>query len=391
MKTIGEVVMEYAQNNPRQDTSVGLDLLGLGYTIILRRQKMRKILFLLLPLVITTCAVAPSVKTKESPPVLAVAAPESEVGVAEKPIAYCDKVIVCQGRHCGAGNTGGCNPNLWFWGHSSDGGDVAFRVLLRDKDGNVLGDSFRSDVQGGYYRWVGGLISQRCDGVLTTSSRNKGAPWNACDFLIPTRGAGGYTLSQYVDYQTQPSSLPVYPEITYTIQALASPVGTETTPDGKFLHRWSLGEWNWDAMCEVPLHIYYKDRKYLCDEASSGEIPYYRAPKVSGITYQITNDENHQGYANATFTFGTDIGAQGRVYYQVAVDGECDPTSGWRSGVSAPGTEHTVSLAPETLWYDVEVRKVYCYQIIAWPPEYRFVDVARGVSGVYTFTIPHIQ
>jgi len=317
--------------------------------------------------------------------------PEEDADTAEEyPVAYCDKLVVGQGGYCGAGSTSRCNPNLWVWGHTDGGGDVAFRVLLRDEAGNVLGDSFRTTVADGYYRWVGGLVSQRCDGVLTTSADNEGQPWNACDFLVPTQGAGGYSLTQIVGFQTRSGSLHKHPEVTYTVQVLASPVEWEMTPDGKFLHRWATKEWNWDAMCEVSLRIYYdsNSRQYRCDEASSGEIPYYRAPSITGIAYQISGDDDHQGYANATFAFATDVEAQGRVYYQFATNTGCDPATGWQSSVSTPGTDHTVSLAPETLWYDVEVPKTYCYQIMAWPPEYQFVDTAEGHTEVYTFTIP---
>jgi hypothetical protein len=162
----------------------------------------------------------------------------------------------------------------------------------------------------------------------------------------------------------------------------------EKTPDGKFLHRWSLSEWNWDAICQVPLHIYYKDRVYKCDEVSSGEIPYYQSPEVMDIAYQITNDDDHQGYANVSFTFTTDIVSQGQIYYQVASGTGCDPTSGWHSDISSLGVEHTVSLSQDTLWYDIESSKTYCYQVITWLPEYKFVDEAKGISEIRTFTIP---
>ena len=309
--------------------------------------------------------------------------------IENKPLAYCDKLIIGQGGYCGAGSSGGCDPNLWIWGHCDDGSDVAFRILLRDEDGNVVSDSLRSSVMDGYYRWVSGLVSQRADGILTTSKRNPGPPWNACDFLIPTRGAGGYSLSQYLGVP----SLHRYPEVTWIVQVLASPVKWETTPDGQFLHRWSLGEWNWEAMLEAKLHIYYKNRCYLCDEVTVGALPYYQSPIISSVSYKVADDEGERGYANVIVSFKTDIKAQGRVYYAISQSTEeipqpCNPLEGWHSATTEADTEHIVALDQSALWYSREVPKTYCFQVLAWPERYRYVHEARGYSKQGAFTLP---
>ena len=231
-------------------------------------------------------------------------------------IAYTDKLVVGMGGYCGAGQ--GCNPGIRVWGHCSDGGDVAFRFLMWNERGDLVGDTFLTAVQGGFYRHSGGLLSQRADGVLSTSKKNPGPPFSACDFMINTVGAGGYSLSQYLTYSQRPS-LHIYPEVTYRVVALASSVERETAPDGQLLTRRCLGEWNWEAVLEADLRIYYdaKTRRYKCNQVVVGGLTCYDAPVVSEVEHFVSNDHEADGYANVAVSFVTDREAVGSVYFNL--------------------------------------------------------------------------
>lgn len=281
--------------------------------------------------------------------------------------AYVDKLIVCQDGQCGAGSSGYCDPNLWVWGHASDGGDVAFTIILRDEEDNVVAHSDP-------------LLSQRGDGVLITSRKNEGPPWISCDLLIPTRGAGGYSLSQHLHGI---NSLHRRTEVTWKVQVVAGPVKWITTPDGYPLRRECLHQWNWDAMLEADLHVYYKNREYRCDKVVVGELPPYQAPVISSVAHEITDHEDERGYANVSVSFKTDIEAQGIVYYNLFTGGEeapgqpCDPFGMWQSAISEMGKEHTILLRQDTLWYAKEDPKEYCYAVVAWPAKYRYIKEAK--------------
>jgi len=311
-------------------------------------------------------------------------------GVAE--MAFCDYVQVCPGGYCGAGSSGGCNPGLRMVGHTNRGGDVAFRILLRDELGNVLGDSARTDVFGGYYQRAGGLLSQRCDAMLTTSAKNPGGPYASCEFRVFTYGAGGYPLTRILGWPARYRSLHRYPEVTYLVEVVASAVKVERTPDGKLLDRWAVGSWNWDAACRVPLRVEYVNGRYLCYQAESGELPRYQAPVISRVVHQVANPSPENDYAQVTITFETDVPARGRVYYSVQREKQpCDPFSGWSSPVTSEGTSHAAALDSATLWYGAE-EKVYCYRVVAWLERYRYVEQARSIEPTldaepYTFVI----
>ncbi len=307
-------------------------------------------------------------------------------------IAYCDKLVVGMGGYCGAGQ--GCIPGLRVWGHCSDGGDVAFRVLMWNEQGDLVGDTLLTAVHDGFYRWAGGLLAQRGDNELITSRKNPGPPWSACDFMINTVGAGGYSLIQYLSY-SQRQSLHVRPEATYRVVALASPVERELAPDGQLLTRRCIGEWNWDTALEAELHIYYdaRKRRYKCDQVVVGKLDRYDAPAVANVQHFISADLDETGYANVKVTFITDLEAVGRVYFNLDQSTEdspqpCDPYGMWASELSEVGRVHHIELNPARLWYAREKPKTYCYRVVAWPPRYRYVAEAKGRSKTCSFTIP---
>ena len=308
----------------------------------------------------------------------------------EERIAYTDKLVVGMGGYCGA--SPGCNPGLRVWGHCSDGGDVAFRILVWSEQGDLVGDTLLTPVGDGYYRWAGGLLSQRADGVLTTSKKNPGPPWSACDFMIGM--GGGYSLTQYLTYG-QRQSMHLRSEVTYRVVALASPVERELAPDGQCLTRRSLEEWNWDTALEAELHIYYdpKTRRYKCDQVVVGELTCYDAPIVSDVQHFVSGVGEYEGYAKVTVTFLTDRDAIGRVYFNGdqstdEIPQVCDPFGGWASDMSESGRVHHIELDSGTQWYAGGASKTYCYRAVAWAPGYRYVAEARGMSRAYSFTIP---
>jgi len=307
-----------------------------------------------------------------------------------KVVAYVDKLTVGQGGMCGSNAQSSCNPGLQVWGHASDGGDVAFLIVLRDRDGNVLGHTMNTNVHDNAYRFGGGLLSMEADGRLTTSAKNPGPPWKCCTFAIHTQGSGGYTLTQFLGYYTRVGSLHQRSEAIYRVQAVASPVVWETTPDGALLTRRCTEEWNWDAMIEVPLHIYYNNRRYNVVEASKGEVPEYLSPTILSVGETIFIGQEPKGYADVTVTFETDIEAQGRVYWWVMSTPDDEyptPLSKWQSALTELGTRHVVKLDPNTLWYNVEEPKLYQYQVVAFLPRYPHCKEARAYSDMYQFPL----
>ena len=295
----------------------------------------------------------------------------------DRPVAYVDKLTLCQGNQCGAGARGHCDPSLWVFGHCSDGSDVAFLIILRDDEGHIISHTDP-------------LLSQRGNGVLITSEKNDGPPWLFCDYHIPTRGAGGYSLSQLLGI----ASLHRSPSVTWTIQAVASPVSWTMTPDGRPLWRLCTHEWNWDAALEAPLHIFLQNRLYRCDEVSVGDFPNVNAPIISDIKVAITGDDGDKGYADATVTFETDIPSLCEIHYNLGqsttdIPQKCDPFGPWQTAETPIGTSHTIDLSSSALYYDTGAHKTYCFIVIARNALYPHVTSAIGYSETQEFILPH--
>jgi len=91
------------------------------------------------------------------------------------------------------------------------------------------------------------------------------------------------------------------------------------------------------------------------------------------------------------------VPAQAQAYFGLTQEGgapgdemgeACDPFSGWGSGVSPVGTEHSLELPRTALSYNKEHIKDYCLQVVAWLPKYRYVDWAKAYSEIISFVLP---
>jgi hypothetical protein len=133
---------------------------------------------------------------------------------------------------------------------------------------------------------------------------------------------------------------------------------------------------------------------YRCDEVSVGELPSYQAPIISDIAIEITNDGDEKGYADAFISFKTDIPSLCEVHYNLSQSTEeipqpCDPFGMWQTQETEVGTAHTIALPPATLYYSREVRKEYCFVIVARNALYPRIHEAEGYSETQGFSLPH--
>jgi len=296
----------------------------------------------------------------------------------DESLAFVDYLAVAQGGRCGA-VPNKCLPSVHLVGHCENGSEAAFLLTLRSPSGKLLAYSAMD------------LMATHADGVLITSARCSLPPWRSCEFSIFTAGAGGPLLSHYLPYDLARFSG------TYVLQAFASPVERITTPNGEAIRRFCLDEWNWDGGQAVELRVWCDGRTWHCTEATAGALPPYQSPKISDLTLTVADNEGDHGWASVVVDFATDVPAQAQAYFGLAQEGGapgdemgvvCDPFSGWGSGVSPAGTEHSLELPGTALYYDKECTKDYCLQVVAWLPKYRYVDWAKTYGEIVSFTLP---
>ena len=129
-------------------------------------------------------------------------------------------------------------------------------------------------------------------------------------------------------------------------------------------------------------------------EVGVDEVPQYHPPVISNIETVVADHDQHEGYASVHVKFETDQEAEAQVYYGLIFKGMepggeeqmvLDPHGGWQSAVSEPGLVHDIVLPRATLWYSVESPKHYCFQVVAWPKEYRNIHLACGYSDIFAF------